>query len=722
MRDDMKQRRSVIVTVLVCAVSIFLFFTVPPEAQTVVSESNGNGLARNVGATHVPEGGLLYYVNTTADTVVAGACANGLAGCSLRGAILIANSHVGTDGIEIDLPTGSVINLTQALPDLTESVGITGPGANFVTVRRNTVNEYRIFNVTTGGTVTFSGLTISNGSSSLGAGIQNNSGTVNLSNCVLSDNRGNTAGGIFNNTGTVNVTNCTFTGNYTTDGGIFGGGGGGAIYNNAGIVNVTNSTFSGNEAFQGAGIFNKATGTVYITNCTLNGNQSPIEGGAIYNSGTLNVTNSTLSGNSATSVNGPGLGGGILNHGTVNIRSSIIALNTSGSGPDVFGTFTSFGFNLIGKNDGSTGFTTPTDQTGTIAVPLDPKLNPLGLQNNGGLSRTIALLSGSPAIDKGTSAGLTGNLTADQRGAGFPRTIDNPAVLNAVGGSGTDIGAFERRATSVVDFDGDGRSDISVFRPSAGIWFLLRSQFGFDSIQFGVAADRLTPADFDGDGRTDIAVFRPSNGTWFRLNSSTGAFFFEQFGLNGDLPVPGDFDGDGKADLAVFRPSTNAWFWKNSSNGVVTGRQFGATGDKPLMGDFDGDGKADVALYRPSDGGWYRLNSSNGSFFATAFGIAEDKPTPADYDGDGKTDISVFRPTTGAWYRLNSGNGSFSGVGFGQTGDIPAAADYDGDGRADIAVFRPSNGYWFLLSSMSGFSAQSFGISEDRPVPSAFVQ
>ena len=109
----------------------------------------------------LPQGGILYSVNTTSDTVVVGACQNGLAGCSLRGAIQAANSHVGSDGILINLPAGSVINLTAPLPDLTESVGISAPVANQITVRRDTGGAYRIFSVTTTGPVTFSGLTIS---------------------------------------------------------------------------------------------------------------------------------------------------------------------------------------------------------------------------------------------------------------------------------------------------------------------------------------------------------------------------------------------------------------------------------------------------------------------------------------------------------------------------------------------------------------------------------
>src|SRR5438105_13812191 len=112
-----------------------------------------------------------------------------------------------------------------------------------------------------------------------------------------------------------------------------------------------------------------------------------------------------------------------------------------GTRPDVWGAFTSQGFNFVGRKDGSVGFTAATDKKGTIASPLNPQLDPKGLRNNGGPTQTVALLQGSPAIDKGTSNGLTGTLTTDQRG--FARTVDNGSIPNATGGDGTDIGAFE---------------------------------------------------------------------------------------------------------------------------------------------------------------------------------------------------------------------------------------------------------------------------------------
>lgn len=272
------------------------------------------------------------------------------------------------------------------------------------------------------------------------------------------------------------------------------------------------------------------------------------------------------------------------------------------------------------------------------------------------------------------------------------------------------------------DFDGDDRADVSVFRPSAGAWYILNSSTGsFVGQPFGANGDAIVPADYDGDGKTDIAVFRPSNGGWYVLNSSTGAFTGTQFGQSGDLPVAADYDGDGRADLAVYRGSAGAWYRINTSTGQFAGFSFGANGDKPAVGDFDGDGKADLSVYRPSAGAWYRINSGTNAFVGVGFGIAEDLPAVGDYDGDGKADISVYRPSAGDWYRLNSGAGTFTGVHFGAAGDRPSAADFDGDGRTDVAVFRPAAGAWYILNSTTGFAAYAFGSNGDVPTPNAFV-
>ena len=264
------------------------------------------------------------------------------------------------------------------------------------------------------------------------------------------------------------------------------------------------------------------------------------------------------------------------------------------------------------------------------------------------------------------------------------------------------------------DFDGDGKADISVFRPTGGFWYLLNSASGFAGSQFGDTNDKIVPADYDGDGKTDLAVYR--NGTWYLQRSSQGFIGFS-FGAADDIPQPADFDGDGKADLAVWRPSNGTWYVFNLATNQFTSFQFGAGTDKPVVGDYDGDGKADYAVYRPSNGTWYLYQSTQG-FTGTQFGDALDKPVAADYDGDGKTDVAVFRPSNGVWY-LNRSQAGFTSAQFGISTDLPVAADYDGDGKADIAVYR--NGNWYEQQTTTGFFSTTFGAATDKPAPNAFV-
>ena len=137
-------------------------------------------------------------------------------------------------------------------------------------------------------------------------------------------------------------------------------------------------------------------------------------------------------------------------------------------------------------------------------------------------------------------------------------------------------------------------------------------------------ANRNTTADFDGDGRADLSVFRPSEGRWFVIESSTGVFRVQSFGVNGDKIVPGDYDGDGRTDFAVFRPSNSSWYVLRSSNDSFSVLSWGLSTDKPAPADYDGDGRTDVAVYR--DGAWYIIQSSNGQFVFRTFGTTGDTP------------------------------------------------------------------------------------------------
>jgi CubicO group peptidase (beta-lactamase class C family) len=270
------------------------------------------------------------------------------------------------------------------------------------------------------------------------------------------------------------------------------------------------------------------------------------------------------------------------------------------------------------------------------------------------------------------------------------------------------------------DFDGDGKTDVSIYRPSVGQWWYLRSSDGGSfAAQFGNSSDRIAPADFTGDGKTDIAIFRPSTGEWFVLRSEDGSYYAFPFGTSGDIPAPADFDGDGKDDVAVFRPSTSTWYVMRSTGGFII-QQFGQNGDVPVVADYDGDNKADIAIYRVSSGQWWIQGSTMG-VIAVQFGNSTDKPVQGDHTGDGKADVAIFRPGTGEWFVLRSENQSYYAFPFGTKGDVPAPGDYDGDGKIDATVFRPSNNLWYSQRTTAGILIQAFGLAGDAPVPNAFV-
>ncbi|HKP67871.1 MAG TPA: FG-GAP-like repeat-containing protein, partial [Pyrinomonadaceae bacterium] len=163
----------------------------------------------------------------------------------------------------------------------------------------------------------------------------------------------------------------------------------------------------------------------------------------------------------------------------------------------------------------------------------------------------------------------------------------------------------------VSDFDGDGKTDFSVFRSSTGDWTIEKSSDQTQStLNWGLAGDIITPGDFDGDGKSDHAIFRPGTGTWWFVMSSNGSRPAVQWGLNGDIPVAADYDADGRTDIAVFRPSTGTWYINQSTLGIRY-QNWGIATDKVFNGDYDGDGKADLAVWRPSNGVWYVMPSSS---------------------------------------------------------------------------------------------------------------
>jgi hypothetical protein len=374
--------------------------------------------------------------------------------CTFRQAILMAAS-----GDTINFAGGiSIINLTSNELLINKSLAINGPGANLLTIQRNSASKFRIFNVAPGMfDVSIAGLTIANGLSADfnvgGGGILNKSGgTVTVTGCIISGNVAGSAdsgGGILNvDCGSFTLIDSTISGNSASQN---AGGVGDLLTTGSGTVNIINSTVSGNSANNGGGIFSSnsstqlpSTLTVNIRNSTISGNTllTSGDGAGIYSqSGTggvvTNLTAATVSGNAA----GSGRAGGVYNVGIVNVRNTIIAKNTANSAPDFSGALTSQGYNLIGNSSGATITPTTGDQIGTAASPIDPMLGLL--QDNGGPTDTQAPYSGSPAVDKGHSSGLN----TDQRG--LSRPVDNLMIPNVAGGDGADIGAFEVQAGEV---------------------------------------------------------------------------------------------------------------------------------------------------------------------------------------------------------------------------------------------------------------------------------
>ncbi|HMS41621.1 MAG TPA: FG-GAP-like repeat-containing protein, partial [Pyrinomonadaceae bacterium] len=331
--------------------------------------------------------------------------------------------------------------------------------------------------------------------------------------------------------------------------------------------------------------------------------------------------------------------------------------------------------------------------------------------------KSIVRIGSTGLIDANFNAGLTesAEVVALQSsgkvivGGGF-RTYGNAQGTARIGVARLRSGTSTALFSAPFDFDGDGKTDISIFRPAPGEWWYQRSSDNVvPTFTFGTSTDKLVPGDYTGDGKTDIAYWQPSTViNWFVLRSEDFTFFAFPYGNSTDVPVPADYNGDGKTDAAVFRESAMTWYILRPDGGTdYIG--FGKAGDKPVVSDYDSDGKADIAIFRPIGAigaEWWIRRSSDGVVPAFTFGVATDKPVQGDYTGDGKADIAFWRPTTGEWFVLRSENFSFYSFPFGAVGSTPAPGDYDGDGRFDATVFHPPTATWFVNRTTAGVLIQ----------------
>jgi hypothetical protein len=416
-------------------------FTTPPEF-----DQRGNGFPRiqggrvDIGAFEVPLPPLSNEL--TVDTLVDENDGDlSLGDVSLREAITFTQS-----GGKINFASslvGGTIDLRLGELIIDKDLDIDGLGADKLTIDGN--NTSRVFNVSDENSssllnVKIKGLTIANGSATLsnsngtGGGISN-SEDLTVTNSIISNNKGTGLGAGVSNSGVLKLFGSTVSNNeiisFPNSGGLFTSGGG--IFNfSTGTIDIDSSTISANKANRGGGIHNE--GNLKVIDSTISGNQSAEGGGGILLRGpspTADISLSTIANNEANIITTTGTarggGGGILAQtGTLAIKNTIIAGNKGRINPDVDGTFTSDGFNLIGNTTGSRGF-----ENDKVEPDINKVLD-IDLKNNGGLTETHALVSGSPAINAGDQ-NFTPPPNFDQRGNIFPRIQDGRI----------DIGAFE---------------------------------------------------------------------------------------------------------------------------------------------------------------------------------------------------------------------------------------------------------------------------------------
>lgn len=216
-----------------------------------------------------------------------------------------------------------------------------------------------------------------------------------------------------------------------------------------------------------------------------------------------------------------------------------------------------------------------------------------------------------------------------------------------------------------LDFTNDGITEPATFLN--GKWNIE----GDTAMTFGKEDDIPACADYNGDGASDIAIFRPSEGKFIFPSGKEISL-----GQEGDIPVCGDYDGDGFADVAVYRPATLTWYI-NGMDSIKFGNKKGV----PIPGDYDGDGKMDVGIFRLDNSLW---QTPLGNIPLQVQHTPGDIPVPADYNGDGKTEMAVFRPATNEWIIDKMQRPII----FGQKDDIPMPGNYHKGGKTEIAVFR----------------------------------
>ncbi len=620
--------------------------------------------------------------------------------------------------------------------------GITVSGTLTVdssTIASNTAsNNGGGINTNSGSTLTVSNSTISQNTATFGAGVHNNFATLTIASSAVSNNNGtgvrnagapatltmtgstvsdNSGHGVLNIQGTATIDSSDISRNISTAGGGI---------RNQGVMTVTNSTVSENTkpsgTGNGGGINNNIGGKLTLINTTISANTSTF-GGGIYNADTLTLVNSTVSGNTATS-----LGGGIHDSSaTTTLANTIAAGNSAPSSPDCDGSVTSQGYNLIGSTSGCS-FTATTGDLTNVAASLG------ALADNGGLTKTHALLAGSPAIDAGNPAlpGSGGSACAavDQRGFSRPHGVR------------CDIGAFEL-------FQMPQEAKLTAGDGASGDLFGQFVSLSADTMVVGAQTD-----DDNGSDSGSAYVFVNSSAAWTQqaklVSSDIGAG--DNFGgsaaISGETIAMGarlnDDAGTDSGSAYVFVRSGNAWSQqaKLTSADAAGGDQFGESvaidGDTVVVGArFDDDNGGDSGsayVFVRSGATWAqqaKLTAGDGQAgdnFGWSVAVKGDTVVVgARADDDNGTDSGsayVFVRSGTTWTqqaKLSASDGAagdefaYSVTVSGDTAVIGAILDDDaGTSSGSAYVFVRSGGTWTQqqkLTSSDAAAGDTFGAS-----------